>query len=528
MNDTSNEEDKALEAMRWKITRDPYYFGLLIEKGLDYVYEAGFFYDTDTVNRKVKDTVAIPTTPLTFLDTKKLSDASGKPCVLLSTGSFSPIHYGHIQMMELARQEVEQQGFSVMGGYISPGHDEYIKSKTGDQWIPIHHRIALINKAIKEREAVHQTDDEYGETDSWLSVDPWEGVFNKVAINFTDVIIRLEEYLEHYLGQKIPVIYVCGGDNARFARTFDYHGHCVVVERPGHIPDRDPGRDNPRVFNIAGSADISSTTIRNTQPPSLNKPLTLRLRIREEDEKENKVAEALSGRFEKTLFQSISSQQQDFDELFDSEEGQGTIDIVNLDTEIVGGHKLGISRHYDAFGARRLCYGERPGSSFWNQLWGFDFTKCVLFDDDIHSGGTMRFAKGLLEDINGYGQGITVQTIVSLNISDSDEEIADARDFLFGFHENAGLVVKLPGQLLRLPYLYPYVCPYLRASIEDPMEFSIEMWRLNAGLHKDSGITIGEIPHLQSFADYIFSGSPDTTMHEVCLQHAEMLESLAS
>lgn len=493
-----NEED-----LQWKIKRDPYYSQLFREKGLDYVYEAGFFYDTDTVNRIVEVTAEIPTTPLTFLDTKKLNDPHSKPCVILSTGSFAPIHYGHIQMMELARQEVERQGFTVLGGYLSPGHDEYIKAKTSNQWIPIHHRIALINEATKEH--------------PWLSVDPWEGVFNKVAINFTDVIIRLEAYLEHFLGKKIPVIYVCGGDNGRFARTFDYSGHCVVVGRPGY---RKPYIKNPRVFMVEGSSDISSTVIRDSSKTcSPTRPKTLLLRIRNEDDKENKVAEVLSHRFETLLLNYISGQQKDFNLITTNFEAGG-VEVVNLDTELAGGHKLGISRHYDAFGARRLCYGSRPGVDLEHQIYKLDFKQCVIFDDDIHSGGTMRFAKTLLEDQSG----IAVQSIISLNISKPGEEIADARDFLFGFHENSGLVVKLPNQLLRLPYLYPYVCPYLRASIEDPMEFSIEMWHLNAELYYDNPITIGDIPHLKPFTDYIFKDSPSTTMHQVCLQHAEMLE----
>ena len=45
-------------------------------------------------------------------------------------------------MMEAAKSEVEDM-YDVLGGYLSPGHDEYIKYKTGDKWIPIQHRLAL-------------------------------------------------------------------------------------------------------------------------------------------------------------------------------------------------------------------------------------------------------------------------------------------------------------------------------------------------------------------------------------------------
>src|SRR5690606_22048126 len=134
-----------------------------------------------TENIPIKDSLNWLCTPFHFPE----FDNTVQPCVLLSTGAFCPIHAGHIEMMTIAKKTVEANGYQVLGGYLSPGHDEYISQKAGERAIPIQQRIALIQKAI---EASAESD--------WLMLDPWEGLFCSVAVNFTDVIERRETYLE--------------------------------------------------------------------------------------------------------------------------------------------------------------------------------------------------------------------------------------------------------------------------------------------------------------------------------------------
>lgn len=55
--------------------------------------------------------------------------AMDKPALLLTTGSMSPIHQGHIAMMFTARERIEQEGFQVVHGWISPSHDLYTEPK---------------------------------------------------------------------------------------------------------------------------------------------------------------------------------------------------------------------------------------------------------------------------------------------------------------------------------------------------------------------------------------------------------------
>ncbi|KAL6912357.1 hypothetical protein ACP4OV_001162 [Aristida adscensionis] len=67
------------------------------------------------------------------LPTDKLSadlcrDGGGRGCVVLvATGSFNPPTYMHLRMFELAKDELQQLGYCVLGGYMSPVNDAYKK-----------------------------------------------------------------------------------------------------------------------------------------------------------------------------------------------------------------------------------------------------------------------------------------------------------------------------------------------------------------------------------------------------------------
>ncbi|CAN6245643.1 unnamed protein product [Urochloa humidicola] len=47
--------------------------------------------------------------------------------VLVATGSFNPPTYMHLRMFELAKDELQQRGSCVLGGYMSPVNDAYKK-----------------------------------------------------------------------------------------------------------------------------------------------------------------------------------------------------------------------------------------------------------------------------------------------------------------------------------------------------------------------------------------------------------------
>ncbi|CAF0759082.1 unnamed protein product [Adineta steineri] len=84
--------------------------------------------------------------------------------VLLKAGSLSPIHRAHISNMIRTKEYLEQQhNFRVIGGYLSPSHDDYVEAKLGEEFINGHHRVRMCEEAIKEANQQH-----------WLSVDKAE------------------------------------------------------------------------------------------------------------------------------------------------------------------------------------------------------------------------------------------------------------------------------------------------------------------------------------------------------------------
>lgn len=231
--------------MHWKIKRDKYYSELYSKFGLDFIIKAGFLYDTYKENVNIEDSLDILCTHIPDLTNIE------NPVILLTTGSFAPLHEGHITMMNNAKQAIEQAGKTVVAGYISPSHDEYVSTKILNDYKDFE-RISIIEKKINKY--------------NWLFVDPWESIFCKAAINFTDVIERLEKYICKHTGKNVPIYYVCGGDNAKFALTFAYKGNCIVVNRPSieynEFKCHELLKDNNRIIWADGNSYESSTEIR--------------------------------------------------------------------------------------------------------------------------------------------------------------------------------------------------------------------------------------------------------------------------
>ena len=503
----------------WKIKRDSYYLNTYKKFGSDKIIEAGFFYDADKVDRSVTDSVNILCTPLHKVEVNFAQYKASKPspngqCVLLSTGSFCPIHEGHTLIMGQARSELEKQGYAVIGGYISPGHDEYISSKNGSEAMPVHYRNRAIHEMLKKSD--------------WLSLDPWEGTFNKVAINFTDVIIRLEAYLEKHLSAHIPVFFVCGGDNAKFALTFIDKGNCVVINRPGYEDRFEKYKNiiqtgiidgvncdiNGKIFWSYGGNSLSSTGIRKSKKFELDVKKNLILRVEERSPLESLVKEMLGNNFSGINEKKLSGQRKQFSEDISN------FPVISLDALTKTEQNLQLSRCYDLFGIDFIDYSNRPGTvSLAEQVEKMTGDKeYYLFDDDIHTGGTMRFAKSLLKDR------VKIKGVFSFSISSSDEgEILDCRDFIINDNPNSGLVIELPnGKIVRAPYLFPYVCPFHRGSIENPLQFSINMWKLNADFFESKEDTLSQYQNWLELFTYV-GFTPDDKMASICKWHYDML-----
>lgn len=517
--------------MNPKIARDPYLRPLCERHGEAAVFEAGFFLDDDpddaplddvdwlcTPTARLRQHLAAGTVPGGPDPDTAPGTADGPPVVLLSTGGFFPVHAGHLAMMATARQVAEGEGLRVVGGYLSPGHDDYLTLKCGSLPLPASARLALAAEAVADSD--------------WLEIDPWEALARRVAVNFTDVAARLERYLQARVDPALEVVYVCGGDNARFALAFAERGRCVVVGRPGHDPTVARWRTDPRLAGhprirwAEGDDDSASSALRpvRTDPPAR------RLHLRREDER----AVATLGlpadawrRFQEGL---VARLRQHLDLAVPLPDGPTAgaglgpdhRPTISLDPFTPGDVDLAVSRLFDLGGLRLLGHVARPGApALEEQVAALRPGRWRVRDDDRATGSTAAFLRTLLPDH------VAADTF-TFRVEDAGAEIADSRDFLLGT-DHGGLVVALPdGSIGRAPYLLPFVDPAVRAGIPgaEALPFSIDVWRLNAETLAGTGLSVADLPAASARPLLVAGERPDAPLHEVATRYADRLAGL--
>lgn len=94
-----------------------------------------------------------------------------QPCILSFSGSFNPIHTGHISILEMIKKHLEEnEGYEVLRGYIAPSSDDYVRGKLGLNAIALEDRIRLCELAIEATltKALTKTN-----TINWLDVCPY-------------------------------------------------------------------------------------------------------------------------------------------------------------------------------------------------------------------------------------------------------------------------------------------------------------------------------------------------------------------
>lgn len=64
--------------------------------------------------------------------------------VLVQSGAYNPVHLSHVEMFSLVRRALlERHSIKVVGGFLAPSGDSYVKSKLGDDFIAATHRIEV-------------------------------------------------------------------------------------------------------------------------------------------------------------------------------------------------------------------------------------------------------------------------------------------------------------------------------------------------------------------------------------------------
>lgn len=244
----------------WKVLRNTVYGRLYADtKSLPFLYKAGFIVDALAPEdiHLLHPVKGFLTTPLDKVITncrRDLGLSDQPPTVLVTTGGLSPIHDGHVAMMEAAKEALTRRGSRVVGGFFAASHDGYVSTKyRGEAALTKDHRIRLARIAL--------------ERNDWLDVDPWKSRYLPTFINFTDVLERLQAYLDMHLPKLGPfqVQYVFGSDNARYCNAFAHAFGGVCVGRgdgSAGANAQSEGRVTYTSHLVDACANVSSSKIR--------------------------------------------------------------------------------------------------------------------------------------------------------------------------------------------------------------------------------------------------------------------------
>lgn len=527
--------------LAWKILRDKYYSGVYRKYlSIETVVKAGFILDSLELEDMDYYNLNLLTTPVSKIIENMEGKNVVKPVVLLTTGGFDPIHEGHLYMMDFTKKVLEKNGYSVVGGYFSPSHPSYVSTKPFYK-INAYQRLDLCQECVKDS--------------NWLMIDPWESIYVKTYINFTDVINRLELYLKKHVSPKIQVAYVFGGDNSEFMYCFENKGIGVCVEREGYsklfneMKNKFKGKSNFFIDNKSIVSTYSSRNIRQRQNYKYKGPEYSKEEgcyvIRNEgliplEKYKNYIDEQTLEKAQKSFLKELIML---FKEAFDNKLDIKTIDMkqqleeakirlkeqktISLDTYYRGTYDIQTSRLFDISDIQKnyiSLIGRIGFETIEKQIEKIKMGNYILVDDDSATGKTIREVMSILpEKIN-----IEKIELLADVLKEKIFDIVDSRDFIIGV-QNGGLVVRLPNhEVARAPYILPYVCLKTRASIfpSKEMEMSIKLWEMNKKFYQEIGnkITLNQTDDgFKKLMNYI--GFDDNTLLvEICNWHINKLK----
>ena len=401
--------------------------------------------------------------------------------IIVSTGSFSPMHEGHVQSMLIAKNHIEKMGYNVIQGVISLSHDAYVSFKNG----------GVAKKHISERTMLaYEKIDEMGQTD-WLKVDRMEGEMLSCAVNFLTVLKRVFEYTKYHLNlDDLTVFYVYGSDNVEFSNAFiknkTYHGVCI--EREGYdfnyLKEQLSNEKNIHFLrNESPYKSYSSTMIRSKKKNEFKQDVKKQVYLIRGNGANTLFNHNLKSIFEKYLDKNIDVR------LFETVEEKRVGNIISLDKFVKGDFNIDTSRLFEISSYQRKANGMISLSrSLEEQIKTIPQGTYDLVDDDSVSGYTIEKIKNLLAKHN-----IKINHTKML-IQDylKDEEclldVVDARDFLINKENSQGLVVKkINKNSGRVPYIFPEVNLTTRATIAPAYQipFSKDICNLNLSYNND-------------------------------------------
>lgn len=149
--------------------------------------------------------------------------------ILVSTGSFCPIHKGHLKLLDTAAKFLsEEHKIDSILGIISPTSDIFVSQKFGSSTISFEHRYEMTKMACLEHNKNLENDSKCLKIIS----DSWEGTqidFLDFHIVYNHFKIEIEKMFHD---ENLLVLYVCGGD-LFIKRKCNKRNGIVGISRPG-------------------------------------------------------------------------------------------------------------------------------------------------------------------------------------------------------------------------------------------------------------------------------------------------------
>lgn len=487
--------------------KEDIYYNLFFNKGnmpLSVLYDSGYFLSSYKGREDLLIDYKLNKRTTYLFDKDKLSKSETN-YFLLSCGGFSPVHEGHLEMMYKAKRKLEDDGKYVVGGYISPSHDDYVSEKrNGEASLNIYKRIDLLEKAVMDID--------------WLYIDKWESCECRYEVNYTIVIERLQTYLNsYYKGFDIEVVFVYGSDNKVFGEVLEVSNklNVCVLRNEDDILNNDliyQYKVTDYILNVSSKykrnkglfveTDYNVKGIYEVREDSKESLIYLKDYLTEE--KTNKVKEDILNLLKRSISSNleikelkVSEQKEKLNEKL-REDFFNNIGKISLDVYVKEGYEKGVSRVFKLSEGQEKAHGliGRNGEeSIKEYLKDISKGDYLVIDDDTASGYTFEsIKKGVSDEVNILG-------FLGLNDLVRDEgtesfDVVDIRDFIVG-SEEGGLCVEIEkGKYCRVPYIEPYVNVLRRASIlpEKVKMFTEELWLINYNLYRDSGVKLDNLP----------------------------------
>jgi len=165
--------------------------------------------------------------------------------ILIESGALAPPHKMHIGLMEIVKKYMEENSNKkVVGGYLIPSSDEYVKFKLNEDFISLKHRVNMTKLLIKNSD--------------WLECLDWGLAYGE------DIKILLQNIINKKFPKykNIKCILVFGIDYYLKYRLLLKDEH-ICIFRPGYDTELAKKMYPKNLIFVEGKEeDINSTSIR--------------------------------------------------------------------------------------------------------------------------------------------------------------------------------------------------------------------------------------------------------------------------